>query len=74
MVAYRLHFEACHLQTIALLQSGRLDDLRLFHSVFTQQVHPGDIRLIQRLGGRPLHDIEIYCINAARYLFRDEST
>jgi predicted dehydrogenase len=51
MVAYRLHFEACNLQTIALLQSGRLGEPRLFHSVFTQQVRPGDIRLSQRLGG-----------------------
>jgi predicted dehydrogenase len=74
MVAYRLHFEACNLQTIALLQSGRLGEPRLFHSVFTQQVRPGDIRLSQRLGGGPLYDIGIYCINAARYLFRDEPT
>lgn len=72
MVAYRLHFEACNLQTIALLHSGRLGEPRLFHSVFTQQVRSGDIRLKSQLGGGPLYDIGIYCINAARYLFRDE--
>ncbi|GMV51608.1 MAG: oxidoreductase [Nitrospira sp.] len=72
MVAYRLHFETCNLRTIALAQSGQLGDLRLFHSVFTQQVRPGDIRLKHQLGGGPLYDIGIYCINAARYLFRDE--
>jgi glucose-fructose oxidoreductase len=72
MVAYRLHFEACNLQTIALVHSGRLGEPRLFHSVFTQQVRPGDIRLKPQLGGGPLYDIGIYCINAARYLFRDE--
>lgn len=72
MVAYRLHFEACNLQTIALLHSGRLGEPRLFHSVFTQQVRSGDIRLKSQLGGGPLYDIGVYCINAARYLFRDE--
>lgn len=72
MVAYRLHFESCNLRTIELAQSGALGDLRLFHSVFTQQVRPGDVRLQRHLGGGPLYDIGVYCINAARYLFRDE--
>lgn len=72
MVAYRLHFETCNLRTIQLAQSGQLGELRLFHSVFTQQVRSGDIRLKRQLGGGPLYDIGIYCINAARYLFRDE--
>ncbi len=72
MIAYRLHFEACNLYTIDLLQSGRLGEPRLFHSVFTQQVRAGDIRLRSQLGGGPLYDIGVYCINAARYLFRDE--
>jgi glucose-fructose oxidoreductase len=74
MIAYRLHVEACNLHTIALLQSGQLGEPRLFHSVFTQQVRSGDIRLNDQLGGGPLYDIGVYCINAARYLFRDEPT
>jgi glucose-fructose oxidoreductase len=74
MVAYRLHFEACNLDTIALVQSGRLGEPRLFHSLFTQQVRSGDIRLKSQLGGGPLYDIGVYCVNAARYLFRDEPT
>lgn len=72
MIAYRLHFEACNLYTIDLIQSGRLGEARLFHSIFTQQVRAGDIRLKDQLGGGPLYDIGVYCINAARYLFRDE--
>ncbi len=74
MIAYRLHFEACNLHTIELIQSGRLGEPRLFHSIFTQQVRSGDIRLQAQLGGGPLYDIGVYCINAARYLFRDEPT
>lgn len=72
MIAYRLHFEACNLYTIDLVRSGRLGEPRLFNSVFTQQVRAGDIRLRKQLGGGPLYDIGVYCINAARYLFRDE--
>ena len=33
MVAYRLHFETCNLHPIALVQSRRLGEARLFHSV-----------------------------------------
>ena len=37
-----------------------------------QQVEKGNIRLKGDLGGGTLYDIGIYCINAARYLFREE--
>jgi HAD superfamily hydrolase (TIGR01509 family) len=72
MVAYRLHFEEANMTAAEAVASGRLGDPRVFHSVFTQQVEEGDIRLQKALGGGPLGDIGIYCINAARYLFRAE--
>jgi predicted dehydrogenase len=73
MVAYRLHFEEANLKAIDLVQGGRLGEPRLFESVFTMQVKPGDIRLNPReLGGGPLYDIGIYCINAVRNLFGAE--
>ncbi len=72
MVAYRLHFEKANLATIRLLQSGKIGEPRLFNSVFTMNVREGDIRLQHATGGGTLYDIGIYCINAARYLFRDE--
>jgi glucose-fructose oxidoreductase len=72
MIAYRLHFEEANLSTIELTQSGKLGDVRIFNSTFTQQVKEGDVRLRQEMGGGTLYDIGIYCINAARYLFRDE--
>ena len=74
MVAYRLHLEEANLNTIELAHSGKLGNLRLFNSVFTMQVREGDIRLQKRLGGGTLYDIGVYCINAARYLFRDNPT
>jgi predicted dehydrogenase len=72
MIAYRLHFEEANLSAIDILKSGQIGEPRLFNSVFTQQVKPGDIRLQTALGGGTLADIGIYCINAARYLFQDE--
>jgi len=72
MIAYRLHFEKANLSTIRLVQSGKIGEPRLFNSVFTMDVREGDIRLRQETGGGTLYDIGIYCINAARYLFRDE--
>jgi predicted dehydrogenase len=72
MVAYRLHFEQANLQAVRIAQSGDLGPLRLFDSLFTMQVKDGNSRLRSDLGGGPLADIGIYCINAARYLFRAE--
>jgi glucose-fructose oxidoreductase len=72
MVAYRLHFDQANLKLISLAQSGRLGDLRIIHSLFTQQVREGDTRLDPKVGGGPLPDIGIYCINAARYVYQAE--
>lgn len=75
MVGYRLHFERANLEAIKLAQSGKLGDLRLFNSTFTMQIRDKEnIRLRRELGGGPIWDIGIYCVNAARYLFRAEPT
>ena len=76
MIAYRLHFEEANLKAVELVRSGRLGEVRHFDSVFTMDVKSGNIRLNdqERLGGGPLYDIGVYCINAARYLFRAEPT
>ncbi len=71
MIAYRLHFEQGNLSTIELLDSGQLGDPRYFVSAFSQQVS-GGIRISAERGGGPVYDIGVYCINAARYLFRAE--
>ena len=74
MTAYRLHFEKANLEAIRILQSGKIGEPRIFQSLFTMQIKPGNIRLKKQLGGGTLYDIGIYCINAARYLFRAEPT
>ncbi len=72
MVAYRLHFEEANLKAVEIARSGRLGEVRFFHSAFSMNVKPGDIRLQAALGGGTVYDIGVYCINAARYVFRAE--
>src|SRR3954462_10890637 len=74
MVAYRLHFERANLEAIEIARSGRIGEPRLFTSTFTMSVVPGNIRVRREMGGGVLYDIGVYCINAARSLFRDEPT
>ncbi|WP_394842803.1 Gfo/Idh/MocA family oxidoreductase [Pendulispora brunnea] len=72
MIAYRLHFEEANLRAIELVKNGTLGPVRLFDSSFAQQVRPGDIRTRAEVGGGALFDTGIYCVNAARAIFRDE--
>ena len=72
MIAYRLHFEEANLKAAEVVHSGAIGEPRLFSSVFTQQVMEGNTRLDADLGGSPLRNIGVYCVNAARYLFRDD--
>lgn len=76
MIAYRLHFEAANLEAIQLAQSGKLGNLRIFTSEFAQQVADDNLRVREDVahGGGPVYDMGVYCINAARYLFREEPT
>lgn len=72
MIGYRLHFERANLEAIETARSGRIGEPRLFNSTFVTPVVPGNVRVRRETGGGVLWDIGIYCINAARGLFRDE--
>lgn len=72
MIAYRLHFQAANLVAIEIARGGELGDPRIFSSTFSMQVREGNTRVQPRRGSGPLYDIGIYCVNAARYLFRAE--
>ena len=72
MIAYRLHFEPANLEAVRLSTSGRLGDPRFFSSDFSYQVKRDNVRTQAETGGGVLWDIGIYCVNAARYLFRAE--
>jgi len=72
MTAYRLHFERANLEAGEIARSGRIGRPTLFTSTFCTPVEPGNIRARRETGGGTFWDIGIYCINAARNLFRDE--
>ena len=72
MIAYRLHFEEINLAAVELVRRGRIGDPKFFNSSFSLTVKDGDIRTRRDMGGGTLYDIGVYCINAARYLFRAE--
>src|SRR3954469_234105 len=70
MTAYRLHFEPANLEVIKLVEQGRIGEPRFFSSSFAYQVKPGNIRTSAERGGGAIWDLGVYCVNAARYLFR----
>ena len=72
MTAYRLHFERATLQALQAVEEGLIGAPRLFVSSFTMNVKAPNIRLEAEYGGGTLYDIGIYCINAARHVFRAE--
>jgi glucose-fructose oxidoreductase len=72
MIAYRLHFEEINLRVVDLVRRGRIGEPKFFNSSFSMTVKPGDVRTKKDMGGGTLYDIGVYCINAARYLFRAE--
>lgn len=73
MPAYRLHFERANLQAGEIVRSGRIGEPRFFSSSFSMQLaSAGNIRADEDLGGGPLHDLGVYCVNAARSFFRQE--
>ncbi len=74
MTAYRLQFEPANLTAVELAHGSKLGLLRYFTAQFSMQVKAGNIRVDGDLDGGPMRDIGIYCINAARNLFRAEPT
>lgn len=72
MIAYRLHFERGNLSAMEMVKSGKIGQPRIFTSVFSQQVKAGNSRLDREVAGGAIYDMGVYCINAARYLFRAE--
>jgi glucose-fructose oxidoreductase len=76
MTAYRLHFEKATLSALQAVGSGLIGEPRTFVSSFTMKVaSPDDIRAGDpEIGGGTFYDIGVYCLNAARHLFRAEPT
>jgi predicted dehydrogenase len=68
MIAYRLQYEPTHLRAIEICRKQELGALKLIRATNCQDTKAPNIRLSKALGGGPLQDVGIYCINGARYL------
>ncbi len=71
MTAYRLHNDPATLHVAELLASDAIGDVRFFNSAFSFQSAPDNHRLKASHWGGPLQDLGVYCLNAARHIFRE---
>lgn len=75
MTAYRLHFEETNLRVAEMVEAGKIGEPKFFNSSFSFELtYPDNVRLQKKHGGGTLYDIGVYCLNAARHVFRAEPT
>lgn len=72
MIAYRLHYEPFNRKVMELSRQKAYGEIKTFSSSNTQDVKAPNIRLSRQLGGGPVGDVGVYCINAARYVINEE--
>lgn len=72
MVAYRLRYEPFNEKVISLAKNMECGRIKLITASNCQNVKAPNIRLVKSLGGGPLEDVGIYCLNAARYITGQE--
>jgi predicted dehydrogenase len=68
MIAYRLRYEPFNMTAIDMCRNEKLGRIQTISASNNQVVQPPNIRLSAALGGGPLGDIGVYCLNATRYL------
>jgi predicted dehydrogenase len=71
-VAYRLHYEPMNLAVMEMCRQKTFGTIKTFTGSNCQTTQAPNIRLSSALGGGPVGDLGIYCINAARYTIGEE--
>ncbi len=71
-VAYRLHYEPMNLAVMEMCRKKQFGEIKTFTASNCQNVKAPNIRLSGPLGGGPVGDVGVYCINAARYTIGEE--
>src|SRR5205823_4137143 len=72
MIAYRLHYEPYNAKAIELARTRAIGPIHFFEAVNYQNQQAPNYRLQKALGGGPLGDVGVYCLNAARYITGEE--
>jgi predicted dehydrogenase len=72
MIGYRLRYEPYNQTMIEMARKQAYGQLKVISAQNMQNVKAPNIRLSKALGGGPLSDVGIYCLNAARYITGEE--
>jgi len=72
MIAYRLHHEPGTVEMVTRARNGEFGDIRMFSSVFAQNVAEANSRGHNGYWGGPVPDMGTYPLNAVRNLFGQE--
>ena len=74
-IGYRLQYEPTHRRAIEMVQKKEFGISRVIESVHAFNIGPNEWRTDKKLaGGGPVMDLGVYCINACRYLSKEEPT
>jgi predicted dehydrogenase len=68
MIAYRVRHEPFNQAAIDLARKQVLGKVKYITASNMQNTRPPNIRLSKTLGGGPLGDVGVYCLNATRYI------
>jgi predicted dehydrogenase len=71
-IGYRLHYEPMNLAVMEMCRKKEFGKIKTFTASNCQNVKAPNIRLSGPLGGGPVADVGVYCINAARYTIGEE--
>jgi predicted dehydrogenase len=72
MIAYRLHLEPYHRAMIDLAKNKTCGKIKYIEAQDCQNTQAPNTRLSKELGGGPLGDVGVYCLNATRYITGEE--
>ena len=72
MIAYRVRHEPYNQAAIELAKSKKLGKVKMITANNLQNTRAPNIRLSKALGGGPLGDVGVYCLNATRFLTGEE--
>ena len=64
-IAYRLHYEPLNKKAADLVRSGQIGKIKTISASNCQNTKAPNIRLSSSLGGGPVGDVGVYCINGA---------
>lgn len=73
-IAYRLHYEPLNMKAVELCRTGQIGKIKTISASNCQNTKAPNIRLSAALGGGPVGDVGVYCINGACWAIGEQPT